>query len=41
MEEEGGLKYESQDKTVKHLAYDELPPPLSLGNLQDGILSDS
>ena len=41
MVEEGGLKYKSHDKTVKQLSYDELPPPLCLGSLQEKPQPDS
>lgn len=33
MKKDGGLKYESFDKTVQFITYRSLPPPLSLGNL--------
>ena len=33
MKEDGGLKYESSDKTIQFIAYSSLPPPLSLDNL--------
>ncbi|XP_031548821.1 uncharacterized protein LOC116286445 [Actinia tenebrosa] len=35
MTSEGGLKYESSDKSVQQLSYQNLPPPLSLNSLQD------
>lgn len=33
MKKDGGLKYESLDKTVQFISYRSLPPPLSLGEL--------
>lgn len=33
MKRDGGLKYESLDKTVQFISYRSLPPPLSLGEL--------
>lgn len=33
MKKDGGLKYESLDKTVRFISYRSLPPPLSLGEL--------
>lgn len=33
MKKDGGLKYESFDKTVQFISYRSLPPPLSLGDL--------
>lgn len=35
MKIDGGLKYESFDKTVQFITYRSLPPPLSLGDLLD------
>lgn len=35
MKLDGGLKYESFDKTVQFITYGSLPPPLSLGDLLD------
>lgn len=33
MKKDGGLKYESFDKTVQFISYRSLPPPLSIGEL--------
>lgn len=33
MKKDGGLKYESFDKTVQFISYGSLPPPLSIGEL--------